>query len=301
MKRGGPDHPKMKGLARKLKVPRYSAVGLCELLWHWAAQYALAGDVGRHSDEDIAEAVHWDREPAELIQAMIEVGLLDEIDEHRLIIHDWPEHCEDSVHIKLARKREYFADGQQPKTSRIGKAEREPIDAHYAANPGFDPHAQDTHGTRTAHAPTHAQPAPMPPHASASASASAHENTADLNERESEQTADAPLSNDEQKSRGFARSRSDEKNERRELEDLLLANGVDNPEAKRLVACATPARIREVVEYVRQESDVRNPGGYIRQLIMDNSKDGEITPTGDFVRQINALRQGKRSADRSAS
>ena len=84
----------------------------------------------------------------------------------------------------------------------------------------------------------------------------------------------------------------------RGLEDLLIANGVDDPEAERLVKCATPDRIEQVVQHVQQQSDVGNPAGLIRKLIMDKSRSGELSEAGEFAHKIEVMRRNKRGADR---
>ncbi len=98
MKRGTPHHRKMHELAKALKIPLPMAVGIMEMLWQFAGQYTQQGDIGRVPDRVIAGAADWQKKPETLINAMVQTGWLDRVDEpHRLIIHDWPEHCEQSV------------------------------------------------------------------------------------------------------------------------------------------------------------------------------------------------------------
>lgn len=97
MKRGTPAHPKTVALASLLKISRCHAVGVLEGLWHFSAQYARRGDVGRHSDQAIAGGIGWDGDPVELIQALVATRWLVECDCHRLRIHDWPEHADQAV------------------------------------------------------------------------------------------------------------------------------------------------------------------------------------------------------------
>lgn len=97
MKRGAPDHPKMYMLAELLGVPRYAAVGIVETLWHFAQKYAAAGDVGRHPDEAVARGIGWDGDPAKLIGALIKARWLDGCPCHRLRIHDWHEHADQTT------------------------------------------------------------------------------------------------------------------------------------------------------------------------------------------------------------
>ena len=97
MKRGTPGHFKMDALCELLNVPRAHAVGIMEMLWQYTADKTPQGDIGKASDRAIANAVGWDRDPSELIESLISVRWLDRSEEHRLVVHDWSEHCEDSV------------------------------------------------------------------------------------------------------------------------------------------------------------------------------------------------------------
>lgn len=97
MKRGTPRHPKMYALAEALAIPLPFAVGILEMLWHHAGEVAQRGDIGSLPDRAIAEAVGWPKKPTLLIDGLVSAKWLDRDADHRLIIHDWPEHCEQSV------------------------------------------------------------------------------------------------------------------------------------------------------------------------------------------------------------
>ncbi len=134
MKKDSFDHPKMKALARSLGEPIFAANGLVARLWWFAGQYTPAGDIGKFSDEAIADSLGYDLSKAsELVASLVDSGFVDQSDEHRLIIHDWPDHCEDTIHAKLARKHEFFANGEKPKTRLLNNIEREKADAFYAS------------------------------------------------------------------------------------------------------------------------------------------------------------------------
>ena len=124
MKRGTADHPKVKELATLLNVPRAHAVGMLAVLWDWASKYTPAGDVGKYPNTAIARQLDWEDDPDTLIRALIESHLLDSRDSCRLFIHDWPDHCEDSVHAHLARHAQFFANGQRPSLKKLGREER---------------------------------------------------------------------------------------------------------------------------------------------------------------------------------
>jgi hypothetical protein len=116
MKRGTPEHPKTKLLAQLLNVDLSTAVGLLELLWHFTAKYAPQGDIGRYSDKQIAAALHWHRRsgkkgvPTEvrLRSALVQAEFMDTSLHHRLVVHDWNEHADQSVKRMLARRRLSF-------------------------------------------------------------------------------------------------------------------------------------------------------------------------------------------------
>lgn len=133
MKSNTADHPKTLALMGALGVPKYAACGLLELLWHqFTVKYAPQGDVGRWTDAQIAAGVSWDGDPAALVPALVKAGFLDESAEHRLLVHDWPDHAEDSVHKVLARGCRRFASGAVPKLTGLSDAEKARAAAAFA-------------------------------------------------------------------------------------------------------------------------------------------------------------------------
>ena len=115
MKRGTPEHPKLIDLALRLQIPRYAAAGLLELLWHFTAKYAHAGNVGRFSNGQIAQALSWDGEPDELASMMLASCWLDLDSTHRLVVHDWSEHADQTVRRYLqAHKLDFIKPDGKP-------------------------------------------------------------------------------------------------------------------------------------------------------------------------------------------
>ncbi len=116
MKRGAPDHPKMRELARQLKLPgRYgiaTANGIMERLWHFTAKYCPQGDIGRFSDEIIADAcglyvARRDRFQASarhMVGTLVSTGWLNVSPAWRLVVHDWNEHCDDAARRTLKNR-----------------------------------------------------------------------------------------------------------------------------------------------------------------------------------------------------
>jgi hypothetical protein len=189
-------HWKVNDLMRRLEIPRYSAIGILECLWQFTKARASRGDIGKVSDEVIATAVFWipesghmaepDREAAahRLIEALVGARFLDADNAHRLLIHAWPEHCEDSVHMSLARSGQLFADGTFPKLGRMNDDDKLRIVQGFK-DKGVEipvwvkrlvrgkkkprtPNARRAHTKRTTQPnpaqPSHAKPAPLPSH-----------------------------------------------------------------------------------------------------------------------------------------
>lgn len=127
MKRGTPDHPKIHRLCLILKIPIYSAVGLLEMLWHFTAKYALQGDIGRFSDREIAKSVGWDKSPTKLISALTECRWLDLSPEHRLLVHDWEEHADQTVRrVLVNRGLKMLASSQHHPSTVIAGSQHHP-------------------------------------------------------------------------------------------------------------------------------------------------------------------------------
>lgn len=116
MKANTPELMKFKRLQRRLNDTRRGTVGLLESLWIGVAKNCPEGDVGRFSNEEIAIMVDWEGCPEQLVEALVECGWLDASEEHRLIVHDWAEHCPTYVRGGLAKQR------------------KEPIGASYRCN-----------------------------------------------------------------------------------------------------------------------------------------------------------------------
>jgi hypothetical protein len=109
MKRGTPRHPKLMALSDELRCGRPTAVGYVELLWHFTAEFAPRGDVGKFADKAIEAALDWRRSNGKLVAALVKTGLLDEDPAHRLLVHDWKDHADDAVRKKLVRAGLTFA------------------------------------------------------------------------------------------------------------------------------------------------------------------------------------------------
>ena len=112
MKSGTTEKLKFKKLQRRLKLKLWQCAGLLESLWMFTTNNAPAGDIGRHSNEDIAAALEWEDDADALIEALVETRWLDSDDVHRLLVHDWEEHCPNYLRGGFTRAGKKFA-GQQ--------------------------------------------------------------------------------------------------------------------------------------------------------------------------------------------
>jgi hypothetical protein len=105
MKRGTPDHPKVKRLMQALRISQATAVGHLELLFHFAASRAPRGDIGKWSDAEIAVAAGWDKDPRPFLAALLTARWVEPArDPYRLVIHDWHEHADQTVQRNVANK-----------------------------------------------------------------------------------------------------------------------------------------------------------------------------------------------------
>jgi hypothetical protein len=105
MKRGTTDHPKTLALMRALKIPKYAAVGMLECLWHFCARYAPQGNVGKYSDQEIADSTGWTGDASKLMESLFVCRWLDKSGQWRYCIHDWQDHLEDATAKWLKRNQ----------------------------------------------------------------------------------------------------------------------------------------------------------------------------------------------------
>ncbi len=109
MKRGTPRHPKVGKLCEELGISVPTAVGILELLWHFTAEFAPQGDIGKFDDSRIEAAMLSPFRPkGKLILALIKTGWIDQDEVSRLIVHDWCDHADASVRKRLERSHVWF-------------------------------------------------------------------------------------------------------------------------------------------------------------------------------------------------
>lgn len=151
MKREGFGHPKLRLAARDLRLPMCTIYGIMESLWYATAVRFPRGDIGRLTDEEIGAEIDGlellEINGAQLVEVLVARRLIDRHPEHRLVVHDWPEHADSHVHAYLAKRVITFADGSLPRLPHdlFNAATRERIRAQYEAkaaegrrNPSLD-------------------------------------------------------------------------------------------------------------------------------------------------------------------
>lgn len=128
------DHRKTVALADSLDMPEPHVVGHLTYLWLWAIDNAPEGVLPR-SARMIARAAWWTGDADQLVEALLEVGFIDETDdEYR--IHDW-----DAYAGKLIGQRKAHAERQK-------KYRGQPDTAHAEHVPSTSaPHAEPQNST----------------------------------------------------------------------------------------------------------------------------------------------------------
>ena len=58
-------------------------------LWWWALNYAQDGDLSKYTDEDIADAICWDGNAVQAVDALVKSGFIDEEPDGVYSIHKW--------------------------------------------------------------------------------------------------------------------------------------------------------------------------------------------------------------------
>jgi hypothetical protein len=83
------DHPKLRTLARTLRVNRHEAMGILVFLWIWGLTNAdRDGNLNGSDANDIAEGVMFRGEPQRLVDGLIASGWMNITNGH-YSIHDW--------------------------------------------------------------------------------------------------------------------------------------------------------------------------------------------------------------------
>ena len=91
------------------------------MLWHFTDDFTPRGDIGKYSDDVIARACGWEESPEKLIRSLIDSKWLDANSQHRLLVHDWHEHCVDYTKRRYSGKFWTFPEGSETNRNGPGK------------------------------------------------------------------------------------------------------------------------------------------------------------------------------------
>jgi hypothetical protein len=105
VKVGTHNHVKMKRLKRLLGVPLYRAVGILECLWLLCCECCDEGDIGKFSDDEIADYLEWDGDVSELVRCLSDSGWIDPDTTLRLVVHDWMDHAPEYIRERVRKRR----------------------------------------------------------------------------------------------------------------------------------------------------------------------------------------------------
>lgn len=108
MKKGTENLLKFKKLAHRLEMDLWQVKGILQAIWDLTAESARLGDIGRHTNEEIAMGIGYRGDVEQLIGALVETGWLDRSGAHRLVVHDWHDHVEGWVKKRVERAGERF-------------------------------------------------------------------------------------------------------------------------------------------------------------------------------------------------
>ncbi|GJM43457.1 MAG: hypothetical protein DHS20C21_02990 [Gemmatimonadota bacterium] len=177
MKRGTPDHPKTRKLKRRLKSSFPETVGVIELLFHFTAQFAPQGDIGKWTNEEIADGVGWEGDPDGLVGALVDSGWVDPDSVHRMMVHDWSDHADNSVRTTLRNKGIDFLEPTPEVSGSGAKSGAEEAEDGGSVNPDSSPaphmvnrtgnqteNRTDAQNSTSGHPPNHTKPSQAKPH-----------------------------------------------------------------------------------------------------------------------------------------
>lgn len=98
------DHRKLLAAADELEIEPAHMLGLLTSFWLWALDNAPSGSLDGISNRMIARAAQWNGTPDVFVEAMASAGLLDEVGDGTLAIHDWYEYAGKLIDQREAEK-----------------------------------------------------------------------------------------------------------------------------------------------------------------------------------------------------
>lgn len=99
---------KFKNLQKDLGLSLFETIGLLEAIWHFTAKNAIRGDIGQHSDQEIAEWIGWKKDAHQMMAALMATGWLDPHPKYRVVVHDWHQHADKSIKTIMRNRKMIF-------------------------------------------------------------------------------------------------------------------------------------------------------------------------------------------------
>ena len=116
-------HAKFQLLKLRLRLPKWQIVGLLQTLWNETMGSAREGDIGKYSNQQIADLLEYSGCADSLIDALCDCRWLDRHPVRRIVVHNWERHAPNFVkgqNRKLQISRELSG-------SILGPGPRDPV------------------------------------------------------------------------------------------------------------------------------------------------------------------------------
>ena len=104
---------KFKNLQKDLELSLFETIGLLEAIWHFTAKNTIRGDIGQHSNQEIAEWIGWKKDADQMVKALTERGWLDPHPKYRVIVHDWHQHADKSIKTIMRNRKMVFVQEEE--------------------------------------------------------------------------------------------------------------------------------------------------------------------------------------------
>lgn len=120
------------------------------MLWHFTAEFCHAGDVGKYHNDSIAKHLCWDGDSSVLVSCLIDAGWLDRCECHRLRVHDWPDHADQTVQRVLAKRNQGFIQCYDKTRMKLGSSQHKTSQPSPSPSPSPEPLPVARYPTRPA-------------------------------------------------------------------------------------------------------------------------------------------------------
>ena len=119
------EHTKSKRLCKKLKINPREVVGLVVCFWLYVLKESPDGVCVDRTDEDIADAVFWDGDPADLIKALEGAGFVQRNEDGWIEVYDWHEHTGSAFTLRAKNRERQRRHRDKLKPAQTSRTEQE--------------------------------------------------------------------------------------------------------------------------------------------------------------------------------